>query len=105
SAGSVSVRCSGLGKGTEQVSISLSTGGSGSFNPRTLSQGSERLNYNLYLDPGHTQIWGNGTGGTLKHVSVSNNRPAIIPIFGRIPPGQDVSAGTYSDTIVVTIDY
>ena len=105
SAGSVSVRCVGLGTGTEQVSISLSTGGSGSFNPRTLSQGSERLNYNLYLDPGYTQIWGNGTGGTLKHVSVSNNRPAVIPIFGRIPPGQDVSAGTYSDTIVVTIDY
>ena len=105
SAGSVSVRCVGLGTGTEQVSVSLSTGGSGSFNPRTLSQGSERLNYNLYLDPGYTQIWGNGTGGTLKHVSVSNNRPAVIPIFGRIPPGQDVSAGTYSDTIVVTIDY
>ncbi|MBH0200187.1 MAG: spore coat protein U domain-containing protein [Nitrospira sp.] len=104
SAGSVSVRCSGLGTGTEQVSISLSTGGSGSFNPRTLSQGSERLNYNLYLDPGHTQIWGNGTGGTVRHVSVSKN-PVTLTIFGRIPPGQDVTAGTYSDTIVVTIDY
>jgi spore coat protein U-like protein len=105
SAGSVSVRCVGLGTGTEQVSISLSTGGSGSFNPRALFQGSERLNYNLYLDPGHSQIWGNGTGGTVKQVSISSGRPANLTIFGRIPPGQDVSAGTYSDTIVVTIDF
>lgn len=107
SAGSVSVRCVGLGSGIGLVSVALSTGGSGSFHPRTLFGGSDRLNYNLYLDAGHSQIWGDGTGGTLRHVSVSvfNNRPVTLTIFGRIPPGQDVSAGTYSDTIVVTVNF
>lgn len=105
SAGSVSVRCVGLGTGIELVSVSLSTGGSGSFHPRTLFRGSDRLNYNLYLDPGHSQIWGDGTGGTLRQVSVSNNQPVTLTIFGRIPPGQDVSAGTYSDTIITTINF
>ena len=105
SAGSVTVRCVGLGTGIEPVSVALSPGGSGSFHPRTLFRGSEKLNYNLYLDPGHSQIWGDGTGGTLKHVSVSNSRPVTLTIFGQIPPGQDVSAGTYSDTIITTIDF
>ena len=105
SAGSVTIRCVGLGRGIEPVSVSLSTGGSGSFQPRTLFRGSDRMSYNLYLDASHTQIWGDGTGGTLNHVSVPNNRPVTLTIFGRIPPGQDVSAGTYSDTIVTTINF
>ena len=105
SAGSVTVRCVGLGTGIELVSVALSTGGSGSFHPRTLFSGSDTLNYNLYLDAGHSQIWGDGTGGTLRHVSVSNSRPVTLTIFGRIPPGQDVSAGTYSDTIVATVNF
>ena len=105
SAGSVSVRCVGIGTGIELISVALSTGVSGSFHPRTLFRGSDRLNYNLYLDPGHSQIWGDGTGGTMRHVSVSNSQPANLTIFGRIPPGQDVSAGTYSDTIIVTVNF
>lgn len=104
SAGSVSVRCTGLGSGIELVSVALSTGGSGSFQPRTLFRGSDRLNYNLFLDAGHSQIWGDGTGGTLRYVSVSKN-PVTLTIFGQIPPGQDVTAGTYSDTIVVTVNF
>lgn len=50
-------------------------------------------------------VWGNGTGGTLRYTSVSSNRPITLTIFGRIPPGQDISTGTYSDTIVVTVDF
>jgi spore coat protein U-like protein len=105
SAGSVTIRCIGLGTGIDPVSVALSTGGSGSFQPRTLFRGSDRLNYNLYLDPGHSQIWGDGTGGSLRYASVSNNQPVTLTIFGRIPPGQDVTVGTYSDTIVVTVNF
>jgi spore coat protein U-like protein len=105
SAGSVTIRCLGLGTGIDPVSVALSTGGSGSFQPRTLFRGSDRLNYNLYLDAGHSQIWGDGTGGSLRYASVSNNQPVTLTIFGRIPPGQDVTVGTYSDTIVVTVNF
>lgn len=105
SAGSVTFRCTGARPGLYPISISLSSGNSGSFQPRRMIRGLETLDYNLYLDPGNTEIWGNGTGGTLRHSTVSSDRPTTLPIFGRIPPGQDVSAGTYSDTIVVTIDF
>lgn len=105
SAGSVTIRCIGLGTGIDPVSVSLSTGGSGSFQPRTLFRGPDRMSYNLYLDAGRSQIWGDGTGGSLRYASASNNQPVTLTIFGRIPPGQDVSAGTYSDTIVVTVNF
>jgi spore coat protein U-like protein len=28
-----------------------------------------------------------------------------LTVFGRIPPGQDVAAGIYTDTIIVTIQF
>jgi spore coat protein U-like protein len=105
SAGSVTIRCTGLGTGVEPITVALSAGGSGSFQLRTLIRGSDRMSYNLYLDAGRGQIWGDGTGGSLRYASVSRNQPVILTIFGRIPPGQDVSAGTYSDTIVVTVNF
>lgn len=107
SAGNVTIRCLGLGAGIDPINVALSAGGSGSFQSRRLlhESGTDRMSYNLYLDAGHTQIWGDGTGGTLKYASISNSRAVTVTIFGRIPPGQDVSAGTYSDTIVAIINF
>jgi spore coat protein U-like protein len=105
SAGSVTVSCKGAKHGLDPISVSLSSGNSGSFQPRKMFRGFETLDYNLYLDPGNTQIWGNGTGGSLRYNSVASNGPITLNIFGRIPAGQDISAGTYSDTIVVTLDF
>jgi len=36
---------------------------------------------------------------------VSNNQLLNLSIFGRIPPGQDVSVGTYVDTILATVNF
>jgi spore coat protein U-like protein len=69
-------------------------------------RGQETLNYNLYLDPGGSQIWGDGTSGTQKFsATTSNNQTLNLPIFGRMPAGQDVSVGIYSDTIIATINF
>ncbi|HSN04813.1 MAG TPA: spore coat U domain-containing protein [Nitrospira sp.] len=105
SAGSVTITCRGIGVGTDPVSVSLSAGNSGSFQPRRMLRGLETLTYNLYLDAAHTQVWGDGTGGTQRFASVSNNRALNLAVFGHIPPGQDVSVGTYSDTIIATINF
>jgi len=105
SAGSVTIRCVGARPGLDPISVSLSSGLNGSFQPRRMFGGFETLTYNLYLDPGNTQVWGDGTGGTQQYTSVTSNRPTTLTIFGRIPPGQDVSVGTYSDTIIATINF
>src|SRR5512136_2437006 len=42
----------------------LSRGSAPTFLPRTLRNGSETLEYNVYLDAGRTVVWGDGTEGT-----------------------------------------
>jgi len=87
------------------VRIQLDKGGAPSFNPRQMRQGSQTLNYNLYLDSTRATIWGDGTGGTQTYSqnSPQANRNINVTVYGRIPAGQDVSAGTYSATVTASI--
>ncbi len=104
--GSVTFRCSGPPGAV--VTIDLSSGGSGTYSPRRMTRaGVETLDYNLYLDATRTQIWGNATGGTLHYgpTVAPRNANVLVNIYGRIPAGQDKSAGTYTDTIVATINF
>jgi spore coat protein U-like protein len=87
------------------VQIHLDKGGASSFNPRQMRKAAEILSYNLYLDSTRSTIWGDGTGGT-QFYSLARplpNRNINVSVFGRIPPGQDVSAGGYSATVTATI--
>ena len=65
------------------------------------------LAYNLYLDAGHTMIWGDGTGASLTSPAVSpaDNAVVMVPIFASIPPHQDVGVGAYTDMITVTMNF
>ena len=87
------------------VTIQLDKGASPSFSPRQMRKGAETLNYNLYLDSTRSTIWGDGTGGTQVYSRASPplNQNINLSVFGRIPAGQDVSAGTYSATVTGTI--
>lgn len=87
--------------------IQLSKGNSSSYATRQLKNGNNVLNYNLYTTVGRTQIWGDSTEGT---GSVSDGYTMIglsniinYTVYGRIPARQNVVAGAYSDTIVVTL--
>jgi len=81
---------------------------SGGFDPRMMKQttGSDLLGYNLYLDSNRTRIWGDGSGNTFTISRIVRiGRPWVRNVYGRIPPGQDVSAGFYTDTLTVTITW
>jgi len=111
--GSVTATCtlSGNTSTTVNITSSYSTGSSGTYSSRTMRSGANILNYNLYFDAAFTQIRGDGTGGsqtggaTMTLTRTSRTDQASSPIYGRIPAGQDVAAGNYSDTIVVTLIY
>jgi spore coat protein U-like protein len=81
--------------------VLIAKGNSSSFLARELWSGSEVLRYNLFLDPGRTQVWGDGTEGTAFFAPPKGNAQATI--YARIPAGQDPAAGTYSDTLVITV--
>jgi spore coat protein U-like protein len=104
STGTVVYNCNG---GAKNIWIEISRGISTTFNPRRMAKGTERLNYNLYLDPARTAIWGNSTGGTSVHTNANppNNHDVTATIYGRIPPGQDISAGAYADVVSVEINF
>jgi spore coat protein U-like protein len=108
STGTVSVSCNNPNNKPMPVTIAISAGTSGSFNPRQLRAliGSDRLNYYLFTDPTRTVIWGDGTGGTSTLINtVSRSTPWNASIFGTLPQRQNVRAGSYSDAVVVTVTW
>lgn len=108
--GSVRIYCGG-GVGTVAYTIQLSRGTySTGFSLRRMGSGSNRLNYNLYTDPAHTIIWGDGNSGTgfisdsLGVLRSGSGRDHVV--YGRIPAHQAAAAvGSYSDTVTFTIIY
>jgi len=100
--GSLTVTCSG---GTATATVTLSKGNSGSYATRYMLHGASQLDYNLYLDPFGFFIWGDGSAGTLDWGNVSITGSETLTVFGRLPAGQDVPAGSYSDTITATVSY
>lgn len=90
--------------------ISIGTGGSGSYTTRRMINGSSQLQYNLFSDASRTTVWGNGSGGTVTvsppiSQSIGQRRIREAVIYGRIPARQNVRAGTYSDTMFVTVSF
>lgn len=94
--------------------IDLSTG-SGSFAQRTMSDGTSTLNYNLYSDATYSGVLGDGTEST---VLISASTPdtgtagtgtgtaQTYTVFGQLPlPQTAATAGAYTDSIVVTLNY
>lgn len=106
--GSVRVRCTLLVALSGSFTIDLSAGSSGSYAGRTMRSGAQILPYNLYTNAARTQVWGNGTGGSARVTQSFSGLLVVdrsVPVYGRIPSRQNVRAGAYSDTIVVTVTY
>lgn len=107
STGSISVDCDEAPPPVVVIRIGPSFG-SGGFKPRQMRHTTrpDRLSYNLFIDSSMSVIWGDGTQGTtIVSNKVHKNKPWITSYYGRIPAGQDVSAGTYSETLSVTITW
>lgn len=99
--GTLAVHCSA---GTPAYTVALSAGQSGQFSSRTLRAGAEMLHYNLYIDSSRRVIWGDGSGGS-SVVKVSTGGLSTLNVFGSVPAGQDVPAGSYADDITATLDF
>ena len=81
----------------------------GGLNPsgstRSLAGSSQRVSYQLYRDAGRTQEWGGGDNGGLQFVSEGIHKPQQVTLYGRIPPGQEVASGLYTDVVTATVDF
>lgn len=110
--GSWTVTCNAIGSGSATVAgtLTMSTGFSGSYAARTMKSGSNALKYNIYLTPAYAQIIGDGSAGTYAPsdsgtVTAGQVYQVTGNMYGFMPPSQDVPAGSYTDSIVVTVTY
>ena len=103
--GSVTYSCT-QGGGALNVIVTIDRGFAGSFS-RQMSNGQDRLSYNVYLDVGHTQIWGDGSNGTLtlQDKIPGNTKPISVTAYGRLFPRQNVGSGRFVDGLVVTMQF
>jgi spore coat protein U-like protein len=99
--GSISYSCRGF---AWTLSVSLSKGGAPNNNPRRMASGRNHIDYNLYLDAAHTQIWGDPNPNQYSRFWVWNES-GTLPVYGLIPAGQDVPVGSYNDFVVATINF
>lgn len=104
STGTVTYRCNSSAR---NITVGLSQGASGTFNPRRMEKGVEVLYYNLFRDASRTTIWGDGTSGTSVYSigNPPNNTNVNLTVYGRVAAGQDVSAGSFSDTVTAVINF
>jgi len=100
--GSITVTCSMPASGK----VTVSTGWSQGFRPRTMTGDRENMEYNLYTDSLCTEVWGNGEPGTVtgSFTFGEGGGLQIFPVYGRIPPKQDVYAPQiFRDSPAVTV--
>jgi spore coat protein U-like protein len=61
------------------------------------------LAYDLYSDSDRTTVWGNTTGTGSSFTSSGSSDTATV--YGRIPALQAVGAGSFADSVAVTLTY
>ena len=89
-------------------SIALGTGGGGAFNARRMEHETvpaDTVGYQLYVDEPRTQVWGDGSGGTVTSGGTGDGSPQPKTVYGRVPVQTTPRAGEYDDTVIVTVTY
>jgi len=100
--GSVIITCT---RGTA-ATIGLGLGANASGSQRRMKDATtDYLNYELYQDAGRATVWGTTGAGLLSPVAAPDKNPRTFTVYGRIPSAQDVPAGSYSDTVVATVNF
>lgn len=89
-----------------RATIAMDSGRNASFGGavRKLGAGSDRVGYQIYRDAARTAVWGNATDA-VQFISGGLRASAPLIVYGRIPAGQEVASGTYSDVVTATIDF
>ena len=80
--------------------IALDSGQNATSSQRRLTDGSSNyLDYDLYSDSNHQDAWDNTTSRS------GSGSSQDYTVYGQIPAAQNVPAGSYSDTVAVTVAF
>lgn len=65
--------------------------------------GGALLDYSLYSNSAHSTNWGNSTGSWVAGTGTGSAQ--TLTVYGQIPANQHTVSGTYTDTIIATVNY
>ncbi len=100
--GSVTVTCD---KSTK-YSLKLGWGAQGQAGTtRNMANGGEKIAYNLFSDTQRNHRWGDENGGEVKRDIQGDGNKKTFPVYARFPKQKTPSPGTYTDNVVVTLEY
>jgi spore coat protein U-like protein len=99
--GGVTIACT---KGAA-TTVGLGLGSNADGSTRRMANGSEYLTYELYKEVGHTNVWGNSGGDLFTPAAAPSKAPRTFTVYGQVAAGQDVPAGSYSDTVVASVNF
>jgi spore coat protein U-like protein len=71
---------------------------------RRMAQGTNSVAYQLYRDAARTLVWGNTPGSDMV-AATGTGSPQILTVYGQVPAQPTPPAGTYQDTVVVSVTY
>ncbi len=100
----LTIECTATTPYTVALSAGVNAGGITNFLNRKMVNGAYTLAYQLYVDNGYTQVWGNGTGSSV-YSGTGSGGLQYVTIYGRIPSLTGTVPGTYTDTVTVTVTY
>ncbi|WP_456107176.1 Csu type fimbrial protein [Pseudomonas mangiferae] len=86
-------------------SVAIDSGLYSSGTQRRMSNGSAFIAYNLYQDTARTVAWGNGSNGGSVLSGTGSGAAQEIVVYGRVPVQATPAAGTYLDTVQVTVTW
>lgn len=61
------------------------------------------LTYEIFKNSGRTSVFGTGTNGLTLTAPASGAQ--TVAIYGRVPAGQAVAPGAYTDTVAITLTF
>jgi spore coat protein U-like protein len=100
--GTVTIACT---KGAT-ATIGLGLGANASGSTRRLTDGSGNyLTYEMYHEAARTTVWGTTGAALLSPAAAPSKAARNFTVYGRVASNQDATAGSYTDTIVATVNF
>ena len=98
-AGSVTITCTTGTSG--HITVGQGSNWTGSQARMFNGTGNTYLPYTISQDSSHSVVWDSITGMAIP--AAPDGTPRVYTVYGRIPAGQNVTGGTYTDTVVVSM--
>ena len=110
--GSVTIACTKGSAPSITLGLGLNSAGS-QRNMKIVGGGTDVLGYQLFQPPDTTPgtacpgstVWDASVGGTFTPTAPTTKAARTYNVCGTVAAGQDVSVGTYNDTVVATVNF